>query len=510
MPRSESRSVLARALGLAVKAAAALVALLTPLLGVWVASSLAAFANGPVLVTVLAGLLLFPVLPGLWELVARFRRTRRARRAGMAPPPPVLTLGDRLILRTLALNSAFLAALLWARPEAAFTALSTRGDWMLDGRRGPSVDRVRRGLFGAAAGLEWLYLAARENPFDDAAERKGDGPVPGPDERREARALPDKTGKPPDPERAPEAGPERAEPSPASWPSKPELHPVVAGMPAEAETSLEAVARYVVEREPDAFGQVKALHDWVADRIAYDGESYVARRYPPQDPETVFRTRKAVCAGYSKLLAALGRAAGHEVAYVVGDARTEGQGIGGESHAWNAVRVDGRYYLVDVTWDSGHLRGAEFVKKYRTDYFLTPAEVFGVDHFPEDSRWQLRDRPLSRGEFFRQPMMAPGFYARGLRLVAPERSQVDVRREAAIDLENPRGVHLLASYRPRSTTADAARSPCEVRPDPGPSSARATVRCALPGAGRFDVLLFAAEAPHGIYPYVGQLQFNSD
>ena len=40
----------------------------TPLLGFWLASSLAAFLGGPHYLPWVAGLLLFPIIPGFWEL----------------------------------------------------------------------------------------------------------------------------------------------------------------------------------------------------------------------------------------------------------------------------------------------------------------------------------------------------------------------------------------------------------------------------------------------------------
>ena len=88
------------------------------------------------------------------------------------------------------------------------------------------------------------------------------------------------------------------------------------------------MARYLGDRESEPFRLVKALHDYVADRVAYDAPALASRI--PQDAETVFRTRKGVCAGYAKLLAALGKAAGVEIQYLVGDARTQGMNESGD------------------------------------------------------------------------------------------------------------------------------------------------------------------------------------
>src|SRR5262245_43717745 len=141
----------------------------TPVLGAWVASSLAAYANGPTALAAASGLLAFPLLPLAWERWANYRRSKNK-----VVKPHILTFADRLILRTLAVNLLFLAILVGTRPKPAFTALSTRGDWMLDGSNGETAMSIRKGLFWAADRLEWVYLAVHDNPF----EQKSDDPDP--------------------------------------------------------------------------------------------------------------------------------------------------------------------------------------------------------------------------------------------------------------------------------------------------------------------------------------------
>ena len=58
------------------------------------------------------------------------------------------------------------------------------------------------------------------------------------------------------------------------------------------------MARHLAQGEPNPWLRVKALHDYVADRVVYDVEAYRSRKFPPQDAPTVFRTRRSVCAGY--------------------------------------------------------------------------------------------------------------------------------------------------------------------------------------------------------------------
>jgi Transglutaminase-like superfamily len=484
---------------LALKALWVAFVIATPVLGAWASSSLAAYSNGPVGVAAATGLLLFPGLPLAWEAWSTYRRRRRG-----VVKPRVLTFGDRLILRTLAVNLVFLGALLGARPAVAFAALSTRGDWMLDGRQGARFDEARRFLFRAADRLEWLYLAVHEDTF----ARKGENPTPGP--VPSATPIPTTVPSPTSTVPAPVAsatptprpgGSTPTEPATA-WPLAPTIHPAVASMPADAERSIDAVARYIADRDSSAAGRLKAAHDWVADRIAYDAPSYAVHKYPPQDAETVFAKRTGVCAGYARLLAALGKALGLEVQYVHGDARTRGGKETGEGHAWNVARLDGRYYLIDATWDSGSVDGTRFEKHYRTDYYLTPPEIFSVNHFPSDAHWQLRATPISRGDFFRQPMMTPAFYAEHRELVSPNRSQVTVKGPLEILLHTPSSLFTLASFRPQG---GGEETNCRVE-----EGAVTKVTCDLSTPGTYNVSLFSNTQRFGSYHFIGAVEANRE
>ncbi len=217
----------------------------------------------------------------------------------------------------------------------------------------------------------------------------------------------------------------------------------------------------------------------------------------------MFAHRTGVCAGYAQLVAAMGKVLGLEVLYVTGDARTGGQHETGEGHAWNAARIDGRYVLLDATWDSGSVEGTTFTKGYRTDYYLTPGEVFTVDHFPSDSRWQLRASPISRGDFFRQPMMTPRFYAEHRELVSPTRSQVTVRGPLEILMRAPPALFTTATF---SADGSKDRQRCEVT-----RGELTRITCALPGPGAYEVEMFSNTQEYGTpYEYVGQIEANRE
>jgi len=482
----------------------------TPLAGVWLASSLAAFANRATWLPVLAGVLLFPGLPLAWEGFSAWRQKLKKKQKRF------LTFGDRLILRTLGVNVVFLVVLLAAFPSKAFVALSTRGDWMLDGHHGSTAESLRRGLLTCAGALEWLYRAANDNPYrdDDHASRDVDPtpaptttPTPTPAPTPKPVPTPTSSSVAPAPSTSATEAPQETPPPVANanaYPLPAKLHPAVVSMPKEAEATIEGVGRYIAAHEPDPMQRVKAIHDWVADRIAYDTPNYVAHQVPDtdRDPNVVFRTRVGVCAGYAKLLTAIGKVTGDEILYIVGDARSEEAPMEGESHAWNAAKINGSWYLIDATWDAGGGDGGVFKKHYTTDYLFTPPDQFVVSHFPDAAKWQLLERPLSRVEFFRRPVLAPAFFQHGLVLRAPDQSQVSTGRDLDLDIDNPRDVFLLFDYQPKGMDDAASRVTCT-----GDKHTKA--HCTFQRAGTYDVRMYVNTKQYGNYDYAGSVEVNA-
>jgi len=167
--------------------------------------------------------------------------------------------------------------------------------------------------------------------------------------------------------------------------------------------------------------RAKAVHDWIALHVRYDGPAYVAKVYPPQDAETVFRTRTGVCAGYSNLFVALARSAGLEAVYLTGEAVRSGRL---EGHAWNAVRIRGSWDLLDVTWDAGSVAGEHFTASYDTDWLFVKPEVFLATHVADDPAWQLVGNTWTPEEALGRPLLGGG-----LVLVSPRTASVVTSEE---------------------------------------------------------------------------------
>ncbi len=472
---------------------------LVPLLGMWLSSSLAAYHNSSIGMSIAFGMLLFPALPLLWDRIYLWRRSRREQ-----PRKQVLTGLDRLILRTLSLNLLFILLLLTIAPTRAFRAVSTRGDWALEGHKSTNANRVRGMLFDLASTLEGQWERG------SAVYGNSDSPPPKKDTKSSTGATSTGTTEQPDPDPSKNASGEAEKPRKGTdFPVTPRLNPALAAMPEAAKSSYQSVGQYLAANIEDPVERTHALHDFVVLHLEYDDQTrdaIMAKNYanlPSQEAEAVFASQMAVCAGYAKLMVAMGKEAGLEIAYIVGNARIlmrESEGVG---HAWNAVKLNEAWYLIDATWDDSTPEGQPPATVPKTSYLFTPPEIFSVGHFPDEPSWQLRDTPLSLGEFMRQPDVRPEFSNLGLRMISPDRSQVTVSSALEIQIGNPQGAYLLASSTPKAETGDETE--CSVtRGDPS------IIHCPLGGDGEYIVNVFASKSEFGKYPGVAQVLANKN
>ncbi|MBI2302501.1 MAG: hypothetical protein HYU66_26645 [Armatimonadetes bacterium] len=185
----------------------------------------------------------------------------------------------------------------------------------------------------------------------------------------------------------------------------------------------------------------------------------------------------------------------------MGDSRDENGEISPGGHAWNAAQLNGHWYLMDVTWDSGNVNGPVFEKDFGTDYYLAPPKVFLLNHLPEQDDWQLQAPAMSRVEFVRQPMLEPKFFALGLRLVSPTHQQNDGGKQVSLQVNNPGRVKLAAVAKPAGA---AVPGQC----DRTTTDAAAKLTCALPAPGRYDVILFAFPPVGNTGESIASLQFS--
>jgi hypothetical protein len=197
---------------------------------------------------------------------------------------------------------------------------------------------------------------------------------------------------------------------------------IQAGIFREPEKHIGPLVKFLTAGKRSDFEKVKVIHDWIADNIEYDVESYFSDARTESSGDRTLVRRRAVCEGYASLMKQMCELVGIPCEDISGFGRGYGSSTGRsrdtseENHAWNAVNIEGRWYLVDVTWDAGHVDERKYEKHYRTTYLFMEPHNFVFTHFPKDPQWQLLRRPLTAEQFKRLPHLRGTFFDHGLRL----------------------------------------------------------------------------------------------
>ena len=134
----------------------------------------------------------------------------------------------------------------------------------------------------------------------------------------------------------------------------------------------ESVKKFLSRLTPDMseYEMEKALHDMLATHIVYTTGATNSHNAYGALVEGV-----AVCEGYAESLQYLLQRVGIQSVEILGYGTTDLETETGENHAWNIVRIDGKYYYVDLTWDD---HGEENFLSYA--YFNQNGATFNVDH----------------------------------------------------------------------------------------------------------------------------------
>ena len=157
--------------------------------------------------------------------------------------------------------------------------------------------------------------------------------------------------------------------------------------------------------------KARIIFAWITRNIAYDVPTFLSGQYKDVDPETVLKERKTVCSGYANLYQSLAKAMGLDAVVIDGYAKGYGYTFGKElkvNHAWNGVKINGAWYLLDATWGSGYVNGNTFTPSLNPHYFATSPQKFIVNHLPESEHWQLLSNPMTQEQYGSLPSTQDG------------------------------------------------------------------------------------------------------
>jgi hypothetical protein len=184
----------------------------------------------------------------------------------------------------------------------------------------------------------------------------------------------------------------------------------------EPETVLPKVVSSLMSGISDQFLKAKILHDWICDNIAFDTEMYFSDQITAQDYISVLKKKKAVGSGYTELYNRMCILAGIEAIGINGYSKVIG--YSGEldkdtNHAWNAVYLGNKWYLVDVTWDAGIIERNTFIKQYSTAWLFIESSAFLYSHLPEEDAYQYYAPVLTADDFIREAYIPGKFFQYG-------------------------------------------------------------------------------------------------
>lgn len=168
--------------------------------------------------------------------------------------------------------------------------------------------------------------------------------------------------------------------------------------------NLTRLVNYLTEWTNDDFLKVKSIHDWICENIEYDVPAYEKGEIKLSEPLITLVSKKAVCGGYSMLFLKMTQLAGFESFLIKGFTKGKSKyAIGSQKiftrHAWNGIKINDAFYLVDTTWDAGFVNTKKYFKRYSTSFFLSDPEIFIKTHYPEAPGWLLTDKYYSLEDF---------------------------------------------------------------------------------------------------------------
>jgi len=146
----------------------------------------------------------------------------------------------------------------------------------------------------------------------------------------------------------------------------------------EYEEQIEKEVQKIIEKTSgkNDYGKILTIHDYLVENVSYDQTISKDNIY---NMYGALVNKEAVCEGYAKAFKYLLDKVGIKSIIVIGNASdSEGKN---QSHAWNYVLLNNKWYGVDVTWDDPIIiGGGKLSQKNKYRYFLKGSVNMAKDH----------------------------------------------------------------------------------------------------------------------------------
>lgn len=207
--------------------------------------------------------------------------------------------------------------------------------------------------------------------------------------------------------------------------------------------------------------KARAIFTWIASNIKYDLQLYAANggqrqvaftyRTPAEKAQkvklfnqqliaTTWHSKKAVCHGYTELYNHLAKLCQLESVMIPGTSKSQPSHIGklpiALDHAWNAVKTNGKWHLLDVTWGAGAVNGAtgKFEPRFNDSYFFTDPDTFFLNHFPENPKMLMTQKTPE--DFSKLPLYYGEYLSSDYKIIAPFAGIISAGSPVSFRIEN--------------------------------------------------------------------------
>ena len=175
-------------------------------------------------------------------------------------------------------------------------------------------------------------------------------------------------------------------------------------VPKALHQDISGLTNYLIKPAKSELEKVRAIYSWITHNIDYDVAAYKnGNKRINKNNRDILDRRKAVCFGYATLFREMCKRANIKAALISGYSKgtlTAQPKLDRPDHAWNAVLIEQKWYVLDATWGSSLIdKTNDFVQTYKEGYFLTSPAFFIINHLPADPMWQLLDCPIPSNLF---------------------------------------------------------------------------------------------------------------
>lgn len=204
--------------------------------------------------------------------------------------------------------------------------------------------------------------------------------------------------------------------------------------------------------------KARAVFTWLAENIRYNLQEY----YNPQKRSysfsystelekqqklqalkdklvsDTFKNKTGVCEEYAQSYKKVCDLLNIEAEVIKGYVRNTTSEINkipkATNHAWNAVKINNKWLILDATWAAGYKYNNMWLKDFNDYFFNMPPNKMFKTHYPDDSIWVLRFGRMSIEEFFNQPIYGNYFLSLNAELVSPKSGVINVEKSKNVEI----------------------------------------------------------------------------